>query len=125
MMLKVAVAVGAVAFALLDANPSLWIYDKLTPSNAFFENKNVWITGASSGIGAELAVQLSEAGANVVISARRENEVSMLIERPLHARHDNGSGQRAAIIISAETSNPKSSSAARGRQGQVQGRVER
>ncbi|GMH63968.1 hypothetical protein TrST_g7697 [Triparma strigata] len=75
MLKKVAVAVGAVAFAMLDANPSLWIYDKLAPSNAFYENKNIWITGASSGIGAELAVQLSEAGANVVISARREKEL--------------------------------------------------
>ena len=79
MLKKVAVAVGAVAFAMLDANPSLWIYDKLAPSNAFYENKNIWITGASSGIGAELAVQLSEAGANVVISARREKEVSVCV----------------------------------------------
>ena len=35
-----------------------------------FQDKVVWITGASSGIGAEMAVQLSNAGAKVVLSAR-------------------------------------------------------
>jgi len=34
------------------------------------ENKKIWITGASSGIGSELAMQLAEAGNTVVVSAR-------------------------------------------------------
>lgn len=37
--------------------------------------KVVWITGASSGIGEELAYQLAAAGARLVLSARRENEL--------------------------------------------------
>lgn len=37
--------------------------------------KVVWITGASSGIGEELAYQLATAGARLVLSARRENEL--------------------------------------------------
>jgi len=36
----------------------------------YFANKVVWITGASSGIGEELAIQLSRLGARVVLSAR-------------------------------------------------------
>src|SRR6478735_3685101 len=35
------------------------------------DGKRIWITGASSGIGAELARQLVDRGATVAISARR------------------------------------------------------
>lgn len=41
-----------------------------------FANKVVWITGASSGIGEELAYQLNEKGAKLVLSARREDELN-------------------------------------------------
>ena len=34
-------------------------------------NKVVWITGASSGIGEELAINYSKKGATVILSARR------------------------------------------------------
>lgn len=37
--------------------------------------KVVWITGASSGIGEELAYQLSRRGAKLILSARRESEL--------------------------------------------------
>ena len=45
------------------------------------KNKIIWITGATSGIGEELAVQLSEQGAKLVLSARRENELNRVKER--------------------------------------------
>ena len=35
--------------------------------------KNVWITGASSGIGKALAIKFSTEGWHVAASARREN----------------------------------------------------
>ena len=38
-----------------------------------FENKTCWITGASSGIGAALAVTLNKLGANVIISSRNRH----------------------------------------------------
>lgn len=44
-----------------------------------FNDKVVWITGASSGIGKELAIQLDKLGAKIVLSARNEgalNEVN-------------------------------------------------
>jgi dehydrogenase/reductase SDR family member 7B len=40
-----------------------------------FENKVVWITGASSGIGAELAQAFAREGAKLVLSARRRSEL--------------------------------------------------
>lgn len=43
-----------------------------------FENKVVFITGASSGIGAALAKEFARAGANLVILARREERLAKL-----------------------------------------------
>lgn len=40
-----------------------------------FKDQVVWITGASSGIGKALAIAFSQAGARVVLSARRANEL--------------------------------------------------
>ncbi len=40
-----------------------------------FADKVVWITGASSGIGEELAYQLNEMGARLVLSSRRKSEL--------------------------------------------------
>ncbi len=64
---------------LPDANPSLFYYDQLFSNDKrfqrHFQGKRVWITGASSGIGAELAQQLYQHGAKVILSGRREEEL--------------------------------------------------
>jgi len=43
----------------------------------YFQGKVVWLTGASSGIGKELSIQLSELGAKLILSSRKEQ---LLIE---------------------------------------------
>jgi len=50
------------------------------PANAF-EGKVIWITGASSGIGAALTKDLVRAGAQVVVSARRAAMLNDLVEK--------------------------------------------
>ena len=41
-------------------------------------DKNIWITGASSGIGRELALRLARAGNQVIASARKESALRQL-----------------------------------------------
>ena len=40
--------------------------------------KSAWITGASSGIGRELALQLASYGVQIYASARRSDELQIL-----------------------------------------------
>jgi len=44
-------------------------------------NKVIWITGATSGIGEELALQLSSQGAKLILSARREEELNRVKDK--------------------------------------------
>lgn len=45
----------------------------------------VWVTGASSGIGEELAYQLAKCGSRLVLSARREDELNRVKRRCLES----------------------------------------
>jgi len=47
----------------------------------YFAGKSVWIIGASSGIGAELALQLAQCGARLLISARNEELLAAVAEQ--------------------------------------------
>lgn len=51
----------------------------------FFKNKRVWVTGASSGIGEALAVNLAEKGAHLILSARNEKEINRVASNCLAA----------------------------------------
>ena len=92
-MLSQSAIVGAIIstfvafFFLLDANISLYIYDALrhSPSNvqSTFSNKTIWLTGASSGIGAELAVQICRSMAiytRLILSARRRERLQDVVK---------------------------------------------
>lgn len=65
-------------------------------SHAFFQGKSVLITGASSGIGAELAWQLAEAGAHLTLTARRTPLLDALAQRIVAA------GRPAPLVVSCD-----------------------
>lgn len=50
-------------------------------ASSYFRNKTVLITGASSGIGAELARQLGHAGAQLALTARRRELLETLAQK--------------------------------------------
>ena len=52
-----------------------------------FKNKVIWITGASSGIGAELALQLDRLGAKLILSARNKSALEELNQKLSNAEH--------------------------------------
>ncbi|XP_055451442.1 dehydrogenase/reductase SDR family member 7-like isoform X4 [Psammomys obesus] len=55
----------------------------------------VWVTGASSGIGEELAFQLSKLGVSLVLSARRTQELERVKRRCL----ENGNMKERDILV--------------------------
>ncbi|XP_060077883.1 dehydrogenase/reductase SDR family member 7-like [Ylistrum balloti] len=58
-----------------DADIALQIKSKFGKSVESLAGQVVWITGASSGIGEELAYELARAGCRLVLSARRTKEL--------------------------------------------------
>jgi short-subunit dehydrogenase len=79
----------------MDANPSLYIHDKFFVNdkslNETFRGKTMWITGASSGIGAELALQLSRHGVNLILSARPSDRLEAVADSCRQQASDCGS----------------------------------
>jgi len=79
---KILVVCIACIFAL-DCNWSLFLYDKFFVTRNHLQSsyggKRIWITGASSGIGAEFAKQLGDAGAHLILSARKREKLEEIV----------------------------------------------
>ena len=64
--------------------------------DSFFRDKSVLITGASSGIGEELALQLAAAGARLTLTARRKELLDSLAQKIA------ASGKAAPVVVTAD-----------------------
>jgi len=76
-----------------------------TPHAASFHGRSVVLTGASSGIGIELALQLGKAGARIVIAARRKAELEQTAAAALAA------GAQDVLAVPTDTTVPAACSA--------------
>ena len=68
----------------------------MNKTQAFFQGKSVLITGASSGIGEELAWQLGQAGAQLTLAARRNELLEKLAKRIMDA------GKVAPLVVQCD-----------------------
>lgn len=61
-------------------------------------NKTALITGASGGIGAATAILFARAGANVIISARRKDQLAKVAEEARKANKEGQTGQGGKVF---------------------------
>ncbi len=64
------------------------LVDRFEPETV--RGKNVIITGGSTGIGEQLAYQYARLGANILITARREEQLKQVIEKCKKIGQENG-----------------------------------
>ena len=80
-----------------------------------WQGKTVWITGASSGIGAALAVKLAKEGCNLILTARNEEKLIAVA---------NESNASKCLVIPADLSNWQDMSSLVQRAMELTGRID-
>jgi len=76
-------AINLILWIVLDSDIELFVKEKLGKSISSLQGKVIWITGASSGIGKQLAIVLAENNVKLCISARRIAELERVKEECL------------------------------------------
>lgn len=85
-----------------------------------FENKVVWITGASSGIGEGLAKEFSARGAKLVLSARNQLQLQRVADECIAA----GSSEEHILVLPLDVGEFDTMAAAKDRVIEVFGRID-
>ena len=109
-LLCLAVPAGALTLALANTAPKRTALQ--AKAAARFRGKKVWVTGASSGVGEAVALELAKCGAGLVLTARREGALRDLEKRCLaagaasaevapHSRHSRADAAAAVSCSSA------------------------
>ncbi|MCF8474611.1 MAG: SDR family oxidoreductase [Emcibacter sp.] len=62
-----------------------------------FQGKVVWITGASSGIGEAMAMEMAQGGAKLILSARRQDELKRVAAQ---------SGAKEVVVLPFDMTDP-------------------
>ncbi|XP_013385313.1 dehydrogenase/reductase SDR family member 7 [Lingula anatina] len=84
-----------IVFAILDGDILLMYAERYGLKPDVLQEKVVWITGASSGLGEYLAYELAAVGCKLVLSARNENE----LERVKKACIANGKVTESSVMV--------------------------
>ena len=95
-LLLVLIAVG---IFVSDCDLTLAYADKCGNKLANLRGKVIWITGASSGIGAATAVEAAQLGARVVLSARSRDKLQEIQRRCLEAGRRHGRTEEDILVL--------------------------
>ncbi|RCN49792.1 oxidoreductase, short chain dehydrogenase/reductase family protein [Ancylostoma caninum] len=100
-ILVCAIILMALFFKSTESTFNLWFWSKLGPTEeTYFRGKTVWIVGCSSGIGAEIALRLSQLECRIILSARRKEKLN-----ELKAKCDEKLSTRSSIVFPLDVTN--------------------
>jgi len=101
-------AVALSSFGFMDANPSLFCYHQLLEASSslkqrcyqsHFANKTVWIIGASSGIGEQLAYQIYPYCQKLILTSRRIDGLQRVANKCTQTKSQQDDSLRKIVLL--------------------------